>query len=245
MKEFVFMPDSSSSSASGAFPVFAPSSVPWPSHEHAVKDIRACLRKGDVPTSHRHFTRWSRGLLPYIEKQAQRILGRYGREAFKDGIALALTELWVRVSRFDQASDTLHLERRFGQAFKFLLLDAFRRIRTQKYGLTAWAGHTELLESEAAHGNGYTTGAVLSLGVEPFALFHSRESAQNLLARIPHPHWAKALQMHLLGYEQSEIARTLNCSTRTVYNWTEQAKRAVRQHLMETHTVSRDGRPLY
>jgi DNA-directed RNA polymerase specialized sigma24 family protein len=219
-------------------------------YEQAVTDIRACLRRNDITGAHRQFAELTASLLPCITKRAEAALGRYQREVSEEGIALALQELWERISNFETHSGTLHLERRFLQAFKFLLSDAFKKARTEKYGLTLKGGVRERLDAEA-----FTAEEELSkaselndapdyLAEDAFYTPWSQEAAAALLDRVPDRRWAVALQMECDGYAREEIAAHFHVSVKSINNWTREAKAVLKEYLLGTYPLDAQGRPI-
>lgn len=219
-------------------------------YEEAVTTIRAGLRDGKTAQAGQLFGLLARALLPHIQRRAEAALGRYGRELSQDGIAEAVTLLWQRISEESSQDKTLHLEVRFWQAFKMLLLDAFRSVRTKKYGFGSGGNLPERLDSEAFE-PGESPPA--QSGVESFAApqweatFYVGMSGQTvdaLLAQVPDKRWAEALQMENDGWSREEIAAYFGTSVRTVFNWTEKAKALVKAYLLETCVLDRESRPI-
>jgi DNA-directed RNA polymerase specialized sigma24 family protein len=219
-------------------------------YEQAVTEIRACLRQNDTTGAHRRFAELTAALLPYITKRAEASLHRYQREMPEEGIALALRELWDRISDFETHSGTLHLERRFFQAFKLLLSDAFKKARTEKYGLTQKDGPLERLDTEA-----FTTEEESSkvseiyeapdyAAEDAFYTPWSQGTAASLLARVPDSRWAVALRMEADGYDREEIAAHFGVSVKSINTWTRQAKAILKVYLLETYPLDSRGNPI-
>lgn len=215
--------------------------------ENAVLALRACLRRGDEKGAHAHFARLTRRLLPRIERRAARYFDRRPDLA-EDAIAEALVLLYRKLADLRDLSGLRHFERRFDQALKSLMLDAFAGVRRG-----AGAAHETAdtsLESEPKEGGG--AGEEAGEGSTPLQRAVSeaarkeleaslgRLSAEALLARLPDPRHAEALAMDIDGTGRAEIAAHYGVSERTVYTWIERARETLRAYV-EAHLWA--GRP--
>lgn len=218
-------------------------------YERAVTEIRDCLRRDDTSGAHRRFAALTRELLPTIARRAEAALSRYGREMPEEGIALALREFWERLSNPQTLSETLHLERRFFQAFKLLLSDAFRKARTEKYGMTLEGKVWERLDAEAnGREDAPSAGSLYEVpdprAEDAFYTPWSQEATAHLLAHVPDPRWATALRLEADGYEREEVAARLGVSVRTVHAWTTKAKAVLQEYLRENYPWDATDRPV-
>ena len=133
--------------------------------------------------------------------------------------------LWQRLSDLRDMPGLKHWEIRFHQALSSLLSDSFGSVLRQSRDKqeVAASGLADDTNDEAPT-------AILERQADPQTEQQIAGILNgSVLAKIPPKH-AKALLLWADGYTQEEIAAQLQCSCKSVYNWIESARQALRDH---------------
>lgn len=192
--------------------------------ERAVQELRACLRRGETKAAQAHFERLLVRLAPHLEQRARAAFSRR-TDLHEDGVREAVVMLWQRLTDLRELSSLLHWERRFHQALKNLLLDAFERTRNL-------AHDGKEVQVHEANDTEDSEGAPTALELLKDSTTHDALEAvltNELLAQLPEKQ-VRAFLMYLEDYTRAEIASALGCAEKSVYNWVENVKSTLRTH---------------